>query len=74
MISLFHWYASEEDALSQDSTKRLTTAGAKGAQILPSEMSNDDVANDNTTPLNMSGLAQPGTYTFYVTQVSDTRK
>ena len=68
---LFYWYASEEDALSQDSTKRLTTVGAKGAQILPSEMSNDDVANDNTTPLNMSGSAQPGTYTFYVTQVSD---
>ena len=67
----FYWYASEEDALSQDSTKRLTTAGVKGAQILPSEMSNDDVANDNTTPLNMSGPAQPGTYTFYVTQVSD---
>ena len=68
---LFHWYASELDALSQDSTKRLTTLNAKGAQILPSEMSNDDVANDNTTPLNMSGLAQPGTYTFYVTQSSN---
>ena len=34
-------------------------------------MTNDDVANDNTTPLNMSGLAQSGTYTFYVTQASD---
>ena len=68
---LFHWYASELDALSQDSTKRLTTLNAKGAQILPSEMSNDDVANDNTTPLNMSGLAQSGTYTFYVTQSSN---
>ena len=68
---LFYWYASEADALSQDSTKRLTTASAKGAQILPAEMTNDDVANDFTIPLNMFGAAQSGTYTFYVTQASN---
>ena len=68
---LFHWYASESDALSQDSTKRLSTADTKGARILPIEMVNDDVSNDNTTPLNMSGPAQSGTYTFYVTQSSN---
>ena len=68
---LFYWYASEADALSQDSTKRLTTVSASGAQILSIEMGNDDVANDFTIPANMSGAAQPGTYTFYVTQASN---
>ena len=58
---LFHWYASESDALSQDSTKRLSAADAKGARISPIEMVNDDVSNDNITPLNMSGPAQSGT-------------
>jgi hypothetical protein len=70
---IFYWYKSEFDALSQDSTKRLSTVDPTGAQILPNEMLNDDFANDFSTPFDLSGTVSPGTYTFYVTQASNKR-
>ena len=78
--NVYYWYSSEADALEQDSAKRinnrLTLTDATGASIQPSEMLNDDIsfADDNgnrTTPANMGGSPPPGTYTYYVTQVSN---
>ena len=74
--NIFYWYRSEADALEQDSTKRLSTADARGLIIQPSEMLNDNISfpDDNgvqVTPSNMAGTPPPGTYTFYVTQASN---
>jgi hypothetical protein len=73
---LFYWYRSEADALSQSPATRLATASTNGAVITPAELLNDNPNSTTdpnapvTIPANMVNPG-PGTYTFYVTQVTN---